>query len=245
MFGAEPAAVTLRVGRYLFRGIVGKSRVSAEALILVARRMFRLQLLEGRFEYVQSRRNVRVAPRRGYFATQHLQVVHDEDGSCGEPNELGIGIVVGPIALVDVSPDHRDRRYSPELRDDVRATDVAAMDNVIRAREKSHRLRPQETVCILFLLDLQPLARISAIVRDRHRIEGAAKPCRFLDGRVDLALADRTADTEARLAIQGQPVADLDRRIAQIDAAKPSSKRLSSNAAPYFPSYSLALVKPA
>jgi hypothetical protein len=36
---------------------------------------------------------------------------------------------------------------------------------------------------------------------------------------VDLALADRTADTEARLAIQGQTVADLDRRIAQIDVA--------------------------
>ena len=36
---------------------------------------------------------------------------------------------------------------------------------------------------------------------------------------VELALADRTADIEARLAIQGQTVADLDRRIAQIDAA--------------------------
>jgi hypothetical protein len=45
---------------------------------------------------------------------QRLQVVHDEDGSCGEPNELGIGIVGGPIALVDVPPYRRDRRYSPE-----------------------------------------------------------------------------------------------------------------------------------
>jgi hypothetical protein len=43
---------------------------------------------------------------------------------------------------------------------------------------------------------------------------------------VDLALADRTADTEARLAIQGQTVADLDRRIAQIDAAIEESTRL-------------------
>jgi hypothetical protein len=43
---------------------------------------------------------------------------------------------------------------------------------------------------------------------------------------VDLALADRTADTEARLAIQGQTVADLDRRIAQIDAAVEESTRL-------------------
>jgi hypothetical protein len=42
---------------------------------------------------------------------------------------------------------------------------------------------------------------------------------------VDLALADRTADTEARLAIQGQTVADLDRRIAQIDAAVEESTR--------------------
>jgi hypothetical protein len=43
---------------------------------------------------------------------------------------------------------------------------------------------------------------------------------------VDLALADRTADTEARFAIQGQTVADLDRRIAQIDAAIEGSTRL-------------------
>jgi hypothetical protein len=43
---------------------------------------------------------------------------------------------------------------------------------------------------------------------------------------VDRVLADRTADTEARLAIQGQTVADLDRRIAQIDAAVEESTRL-------------------
>ena len=43
---------------------------------------------------------------------------------------------------------------------------------------------------------------------------------------VDLALADRTAETEARLAIQGRTVADLDRRIAQIDAAIEESTRL-------------------
>jgi hypothetical protein len=43
---------------------------------------------------------------------------------------------------------------------------------------------------------------------------------------VDLALADGTADTEVRLAIQGQTVADLDRRIAQIDAAIDELTRL-------------------
>ena len=43
---------------------------------------------------------------------------------------------------------------------------------------------------------------------------------------VDLALADRTADIDARLAIQGQTVADLDRLIAQIDAAIEQSTRL-------------------
>lgn len=42
----------------------------------------------------------------------------------------------------------------------------------------------------------------------------------------DLALADRTADTAARLAMQGQTVADLDRRIAQIDAAIEEATRL-------------------
>jgi hypothetical protein len=43
---------------------------------------------------------------------------------------------------------------------------------------------------------------------------------------VDLALADRTADIDARLAIQDQTVADLDRRIAQIDTAIEQSTRL-------------------
>jgi hypothetical protein len=43
---------------------------------------------------------------------------------------------------------------------------------------------------------------------------------------VDLALADRTADVEARLGIQSRTVADLDRRIAQIDAAIDEATRL-------------------
>jgi hypothetical protein len=43
---------------------------------------------------------------------------------------------------------------------------------------------------------------------------------------VDLALADRTADIDARLAVQDQTVTDLDRRIAQIDAAIDQSTRL-------------------
>ena len=43
---------------------------------------------------------------------------------------------------------------------------------------------------------------------------------------MDLAVADRTADIEARLAIQGRTVADLDRRIAQIDTAIEESTRL-------------------
>jgi hypothetical protein len=42
----------------------------------------------------------------------------------------------------------------------------------------------------------------------------------------DLMLADRTADIEARVTIQGQTVADLDRRFAQIDAAIEESTRL-------------------
>jgi hypothetical protein len=43
---------------------------------------------------------------------------------------------------------------------------------------------------------------------------------------VDQALADRTADIEVRLAIQIRTVADLDRRIAQIDAAIEEATRL-------------------
>jgi hypothetical protein len=43
---------------------------------------------------------------------------------------------------------------------------------------------------------------------------------------VDLALADRAGDTEARLTIQIRTVVDLDRRIAQIDAAIEASTRL-------------------
>ena len=42
---------------------------------------------------------------------------------------------------------------------------------------------------------------------------------------VDLPLADRAADVETRLAVQAQAVGDLDRRIAQIDAAIEESTR--------------------
>ena len=42
----------------------------------------------------------------------------------------------------------------------------------------------------------------------------------------DLALADKTADTEVRLAMKAQTVADFDRRIAQIDAAIEETTRL-------------------
>jgi hypothetical protein len=42
---------------------------------------------------------------------------------------------------------------------------------------------------------------------------------------VDLALADRTANIEARLAVQVQTLGDLERRIAQIDAAIEESTR--------------------
>ncbi|MBV8919120.1 MAG: hypothetical protein JOZ76_13640 [Bradyrhizobium sp.] len=43
---------------------------------------------------------------------------------------------------------------------------------------------------------------------------------------VDLALTDRTADIDTRLNLQSQTVADLDRRIAQIDTAIEESTRL-------------------
>jgi hypothetical protein len=43
---------------------------------------------------------------------------------------------------------------------------------------------------------------------------------------VDLALADRAAEADARLSIQRQRIADLDRRIAQIDAAVEEATRI-------------------
>ncbi|BAM92886.1 membrane hypothetical protein [Bradyrhizobium oligotrophicum S58] len=43
---------------------------------------------------------------------------------------------------------------------------------------------------------------------------------------IDLALADKTADVEARLGMQSRVVTDIDRRIAQIDAAIDEATRL-------------------
>ena len=48
---------------------------------------------------------------------------------------------------------------------------------------------------------------------------------------IDLALADRTADVEARLGTQSRVVADIDRRIAQIDAAIDEATHLRSSRA--------------
>jgi len=66
-----------------------------------------------------------------------------------------------------------------------------------------------------------PLATQQALLRRGFSAVSRTLAGAHLDhmAAVELALADRTADAEARFTIQSQTIADLDRRIAQIDAA--------------------------
>ena len=74
---------------------------------------------------------------------KRLQIVQDEDEPPAELDALGLGKFAGPIAVVHIATDSRDRCDSAEFRNDVMATDIAAVDDMVDARKATHSLRPQ------------------------------------------------------------------------------------------------------
>ena len=66
---------------------------------------------------------------------QPLQVVQNVDRFSRQAHEFRVGVFAGPLAAVDVSTDGGDRRDPAKRIDDLRAPDVAGMDDVIDARQ--------------------------------------------------------------------------------------------------------------
>jgi hypothetical protein len=77
---------------------------------------------------------------------QGIEVVQDKNRSVGKSHEFGIGVFAGPVAYIHVSPDCGNRRDPAKLGDDVGASDIAAVNDVIHAGQATFRFRPQQAV---------------------------------------------------------------------------------------------------
>jgi hypothetical protein len=73
---------------------------------------------------------------------QLLKVVQDIEGPLPEPYHLSVGIMFRPVAGIDVSSDRSDRRNPTESDKNVRATNVASVDNMRHPGKPSLSLRP-------------------------------------------------------------------------------------------------------
>ncbi len=77
---------------------------------------------------------------------QRLQVMQDVDRLSRQSQECRVRVLAGPLTTVHVSTDRGNRRDPAKRIDDLRAPDVAGMDDVIDTRQASFRLRPQQAV---------------------------------------------------------------------------------------------------
>jgi hypothetical protein len=90
--------------------------------------------------------NDHVNSARRCIDLQFLKVVQDVEGPFAEPHHLSVGIVFRPVTGIDVSSNRSDRRNPTEPHEDVRATNIAGVDDMRHAGELSLSLGPQETV---------------------------------------------------------------------------------------------------
>jgi hypothetical protein len=77
---------------------------------------------------------------------QLLKVVQDIEGPLPESYHLGVGIMFRPVAGVDVSPDRSDGRNPTESDKNVRAANIARVDDMRHPGKPLLSLRPQEPV---------------------------------------------------------------------------------------------------
>src|SRR5258705_7445364 len=79
---------------------------------------------------------------------QLLKVMQDIEGALAEPYHLSVGITFRQVAGIDVSSDRSDRRYPTESNENVRATNIASVDDMRHPGKPLLSLRPQEPVGI-------------------------------------------------------------------------------------------------
>lgn len=77
---------------------------------------------------------------------QRLQVVQNVDRLTCQTDEFRVGVVASPLATVHVSTNGRDGCDPAKRVDDLGASHVAGMNDVIDARQASLRLGPQQAV---------------------------------------------------------------------------------------------------
>ena len=79
---------------------------------------------------------------------QLLKVMQDIKGALAEPDHLSVGITFRQVAGIDVSSDRSDRCDPTESHENVRATNIASVDNMRHPGKPLLSLRPQEPVGI-------------------------------------------------------------------------------------------------
>jgi hypothetical protein len=79
---------------------------------------------------------------------QLLKVMQDIEGALAEPYHLSVGITFRQVAGIDVSSDRSDRRDPTESDENVRATNIASVDDMRHPGKPLLSLGPQEPVGI-------------------------------------------------------------------------------------------------
>ena len=79
---------------------------------------------------------------------QLLKVMQDIEGALAEPYQLSVGITFRQVAGIDVSSDRSDRRDPTESDENVRATNIASVDDMRHPGKPLLSLGPQEPVGI-------------------------------------------------------------------------------------------------
>lgn len=79
---------------------------------------------------------------------QLLKVMQDIERPLAKPYHLSVRITFRQVAGIDVSPDRSDRRNPTESDENVRATNIASVDDMRHPGKPLLSLRPQEPVGI-------------------------------------------------------------------------------------------------
>jgi hypothetical protein len=108
-----------------------------------------------------------------------------------------------PCALVVVSPYRVDRRYGAQLFENLGAADVARMDDVLNARERTDRFRAKQSVCIgdeayRFQWIVQRRSQAAAALGDRTQ-----RPYRPMISALPIEFAFTLEPTCAGVALAG------------------------------------------
>src|SRR5690606_11877078 len=79
---------------------------------------------------------------------QRLAIMYHVDRLVEQRQVQRLWIDHRPLIDIDVPPDRRDRRYLPQMLDDLRVADIACVDDVVDTAQQANGLFAQEAVGI-------------------------------------------------------------------------------------------------